>query len=493
METVTLTIDGLTVSGRQGMTILELAQEMGIHIPTLCHDPALRPAGACRVCIVEDENTGRLLASCVTPIGAGMRISTSSPAVLATRRIIIELMMSNHPESCILCDKGNRCQLRRLAADLGVGIIDYDRITSYCQPLDLNPFISRDISKCILCGKCIRADHELVVVGALDYLQRGFASRPATWMDGALEASECTFCGTCVAVCPTGALSESWVTHPGSTTIAIPTVCPYCGCGCPLWAHPCDGELVSVEPRRTEQSPQPTICVRGHYGTDHIHHPDRLTAPLLRGEDGFRPIEWDEALDLLTERLTEIAERFGPKALGFFGSVHCTNEENFLFQKLARWALGSPNVDNGTRLGAVAGLMGLHETLGVAGCTNPISDLANSEVILVVGAHPLSSHPVASYMIKQAIARHGARLIYTNPQEDQLSTMAWLWLPLPVGMESLFLWSLMAVLVREGLCSGIRRGVSLGGWEEFKRQAREMDTSLLERYCGIIELSLIHI
>ncbi|MFH1487030.1 MAG: 2Fe-2S iron-sulfur cluster-binding protein, partial [Chloroflexota bacterium] len=172
METITITLDGREVSGRQGVTVLELAREAGVKIPTLCHDPNLSPLGACRICLVEEERSGALLASCVAPIAPGMVINTSSPRVLERRKVIVELMLASHPDSCLVCDKGNRCQLRQIASDLGIGLLRFQKIPLSARTEEVNPFIERDMTKCILCAKCIRADQELVVEGAIDYVDR---------------------------------------------------------------------------------------------------------------------------------------------------------------------------------------------------------------------------------------------------------------------------------------------------------------------------------
>ena len=201
MQPITITLDGREVSGYPGMTILELAKESGIDIPTLCHDPQLTSVGACRVCLVEDERNGALLASCVAPIASGMVINTHSPRVIERRKTIVKLMLTSHPDSCLVCDKGNRCQLRQIASDLGIGLVELQRIPQMASIEEVNPFLERDLSKCILCAKCIRACQELVVEGAIDYFQRGFTTIPATLNNLPLENSECTFCGTCVALC----------------------------------------------------------------------------------------------------------------------------------------------------------------------------------------------------------------------------------------------------------------------------------------------------
>jgi formate dehydrogenase alpha subunit len=266
VETITIVLNGVEVSGSPGTTILDLARESGVYIPTLCHDPNLTSIGACRLCLVEDERNGALLASCVTPIGAGMTINTNSERVLEHRRKILKLMLASHPDTCMVCNKGNRCQLRKLAAEMGIGLVEYQKIPQPDVIEELNPFIERDLSKCILCGKCIRADQELVVVGAIDYMNRGAQARPATLNDVPLEKAECTFCGACVAVCPTGAIMEKESVYTGTPTDSVTTVCPYCGCGCLISLGIKDGKIVQARPAEDSPVNRGTLCVRGSYG-----------------------------------------------------------------------------------------------------------------------------------------------------------------------------------------------------------------------------------
>ncbi|MBE9501530.1 MAG: (2Fe-2S)-binding protein, partial [Chloroflexi bacterium] len=189
MEEITLSLNGLQVTGRPGTTILELAQQNDISIPTLCYDPHLKPAGACRVCLVENEATGVLLASCVTPIASGMVINTESPKAIEARRTVVELLLASYPDACLICDEGSSCELGKIAFDLGVAEVRYSPMRHYYPIEDTNPFIERDLTKCILCGKCIRGCQELQEVGAIDYAYRGFDSIPATSLEVPLEQS----------------------------------------------------------------------------------------------------------------------------------------------------------------------------------------------------------------------------------------------------------------------------------------------------------------
>ncbi|MCJ7744353.1 MAG: 2Fe-2S iron-sulfur cluster-binding protein, partial [Dehalococcoidales bacterium] len=336
MEAITITLNGREVSGQPGMTILDLASESGVDIPTLCHDSHLDPIGACRICIVEDERSGALMASCVTPIASGMVIHTESPRVQERRKTIIKLMLASHPDSCLVCDKGNRCQLRKVASDMGVGLVEFQRIPQLAAIEEVNPFIERDLSKCILCAKCIRACQELVSEGAIDYLGRGFASKPATLDDLPLEKSECTFCGTCVALCPTGAIMEKDRTYTGTTKTNVRTVCPFCGCGCGISLEVKDNCLVRARPDEDNPLNRGTLCVKGSYGYDFVHSPERLTTPMVKRNGDFEAVSWEEALGVVAEEFKRIGETCGPSSLAVFGSSKCTNEENYLLQRFAR-------------------------------------------------------------------------------------------------------------------------------------------------------------
>lgn len=451
MEAITITLNGREVSGHPGMTILELARESGVAIPTLCHDAHLTSIGACRVCLVEDERSGVLSASCVTPIAPGMVINTESPKVQERRRTIIKLMLASHPDSCLVCDKGNRCELRQIASAMGIGLVEFQRIPLLATIEEVNPFIERDLSKCILCAKCIRADHELVVEGAIDYIHRGFASKPATLNDMPLEQSECTFCGTCVAICPTGALMEKQRTYRGMSATTVSTTCPFCGCGCSVNFEVVDNRIVRARPGRESAVNRGALCVKGSYGYDFVHSPERLRSPLLRVNDGFEKISWEQALDLVASKLNQIKKEHGSNSLAVLGSSKCTNEENYLLQRFARGVLGTNNIDNGSRMYSAASRIGLGWAVGFPGTTNNLDDLEQSEVILVVGANLAASAPIVGYAVKRAVRYKGASLILVDPQQTKLASFAHIWLRPKIGTDVALLNGLARVIVAEDL------------------------------------------
>jgi len=452
LEAITITLDEVEVSGYSGMTILDLARESGVNIPTLCHDPYLTSIGACRLCLVEDERSGALLASCVTPIAPGMVISTHSPRVIERRAVIIKLMLASHPDSCLVCDKGNRCQLRRIASEMGIGLVEFQRIPQSGAIEEVNPFIERDLSKCILCAKCIRADQELVVEGAIDYIHRGPTSKPATLNDMPLEKSECTFCGTCVALCPTGALMEKERSYGGTTTTTVDTVCPFCGCGCSICLEVKGNHLVRVRPGTESPVNRDTLCVRGCYGYDFVYRSsERLTSPQVKVDGSFQAVSWEQALDQVATEFKRIKVDYGSDSLAILGSSKCTNEENYLLQRLARGILGTNNIDNGSRLYSSASRVGLGWSIGFVGTTNSIEEVEQSGVIIVIGANLTISAPAVGYAIKRAVRYKRAKLLLIDPRQTKLAPFAHLWLRPKLGTDVALINGLARVIIKEGL------------------------------------------
>jgi len=433
LETIALTIDGKKIICPAETSILEAAEQNGIKIPKLCYHPDLKPFGACRMCLVEDEKTGRLMASCVTPVASDMAIQTTNERITKHRRNIARLMIAEHPESCIVCTKGNRCQLRWVAAQLGVGETNLYHMPNFKPFEKANPFIIRDLSKCILCGKCIRADHELVVVGAIDFNMRGFTSRPATAHELGLEQSNCTFCGTCVSMCPTGALSAKNTRYVGTPERETVSICGFCSVGCSLAMGATNERIVDVNPAQLPNSVnKATLCVRGHFAHDFLNSPQRLINPLNRkkgkqatGE--LVPLSWDEALGTITKRLLEIKSENGPQSIAFLGSSKCSNEENYLFQKIARVMIGTNNIDNGGYIFGQPLMKVLDEKTAGGYRVNRLADLENAEAILVLGADPNHSVPVVSYYLKKA-AQKGIPLILVDPRKTELAAFASIWL-----------------------------------------------------------------
>ena len=354
IRTIQATINHKPVSAPEGSTILQAARAAGIHIPVLCEHPALEIAGACRVCLVEIEGSPKLAAACSTPLAEGMKILTHSAKVMQTRRTIVELIVARHPANCTTCERNGRCELAKVCAETGVRRSPYSNPKERKKyPLDDgNPFIVRDRNKCILCGRCVRICSAHARYDAVDFKGRSSETMIDPSPEGLLHRSDCVFCGQCVQVCPSGALASKPASHVGRAweTRDVRTVCPYCGVGCELIlkVDVLTGKIADVVSDHLSPTSfnRGRTCVKGRFAWNFVHSDERLTTPLVREGGVFRQASWDEALARVAEGLAKAKREKGPEAVGFLSSARCTNEENYLMQRLAREVMGTNNVDH---------------------------------------------------------------------------------------------------------------------------------------------------
>ncbi len=349
-DTITLTIDGRGVTVPRGATVLEATKAAGVYIPTLCADDDLEPYGACRLCVVEIERVRGLPTACTFPAGDGMMVRTTSPRLDQVRRNIVELLLSDHPSDCLICQQNNRCELQTVAAYLGVRQMRFEGERRAYAIDDSNPFYARDLERCILCGKCVRVCDEIQGRHSIYYAYRGLGTKIAAVMDRPVGQSNCESCGQCVDKCPTGALYPKAHMAFGLPTAETRTICPYCGVGCSLILETRGGLIIGARGDPEGAANQGRTCVKGHFGYEFVNHPDRLTQPLIRKDGELVESSWEEALDLVADRFTEIKGAYGGDAFGVFASAKYTNEENYLAQKLARAVLGTNSVDHCARL-----------------------------------------------------------------------------------------------------------------------------------------------
>ena len=351
MELVKLIIDGKEVKAPAGSTVLQAAESAGIDIPRLCYDPDLSKLGACRLCVVEVEGNRLLPASCVTPVMSGMVVHTESPAVIEARKTILELLIAEHPLDCMTCEKMGACKLADYAYRYGLKESSFEG-EKYGYAIDeSNPFIIRDLNKCILCGACVRACEELTGQDNLSYLHRGFHRKATTAGDVAYIDSDCVFCGQCVAYCPTGAITEKSIAGQARRweIERVRTTCPFCGTGCNFDLAVKDQKVIGVLSNPDSPVNQQSLCVKGRFGWDFIYNENRLTTPLIKKNGKFEHASWDEAFDLIAERLSAVKAQYGPDSFAALSSARCTNEENFLVQKFSRAVMGTNNVDHCAR------------------------------------------------------------------------------------------------------------------------------------------------
>jgi len=354
MPTVNISIDGKKIAAQAGQTILEAAKAAGINIPSLCHHSALVPIGACRVCLVEVAKQRTLQPACTFQVTEGMEVQTRSRSAEEARRFMVELLLSDHPLDCMTCERCGHCELQDLAYQYGLKESRYPGIRHEYEVTDPNPFYERDYNKCILCRRCVRACAEINGVEAIGVISRGFDSKIGAAFDVNMADSPCEFCGMCVELCPTGALVPRQRKGTGREWefAKVATTCSYCGVGCQYYLNVKDNRVVQVTSKWDAPANHGWTCVKGRFGWDYVHHPDRLTKPLVRRtKDG--PLEestWDEALDLVASRLKDTKAQHGPGAFAALTSAKCTNEENYVMQKFARAVMGTNNIDHCARL-----------------------------------------------------------------------------------------------------------------------------------------------
>ncbi|MDP2792226.1 MAG: molybdopterin-dependent oxidoreductase, partial [Rectinemataceae bacterium] len=464
---INLSIDGHTVTIGDGTTVLEAARSIGRKIPTLCWLEGLEGYGGCRLCMVEVEGSkSGVAAACTLPVAEGMKVRTESPEIRALRKTVLEMILAMHPADCFNCKKIGSCELHEYCREYGVVKVETGLEIHGRAPDISHPFFNYDKNKCILCGRCVRVCGELQCSRVLDISKRGGKAQVIADFNQPLGSSSCVSCGNCVSNCPVGALLPKDRAWPGSLYVEkrTRTVCGYCGVGCSLELHTVGNRVVGVEPVRGPAN-QGQLCVKGKFSYHFIDHPDRLTSPLLRKGGEFVPVSWDEALDVLVATMQEVADRHGPDALAGLSSARCTNEENYLFQKLFRAAIGTNNIDHCARLCHASTVTGLAKTMGSGAMTGSISDIDMAELIFVTGSNTTEAHPVIGSRIKQAVAK-GARLIVADPRRIELVTEAELFLQLKPGSNVALYNGMAAVLIEEGLVDRAFVAARTEGYDE---------------------------
>ncbi len=347
-----IVINGTEIQVYGEKTILDVCRQAGIYVPTICHDERLEPYGGCRLCMVEIQGMAKPLAACTTPVQDGMKITTESHNLSRLRRTMLSLLLSNHPNDCLCCEKAGDCALQELAYAYGVKHGEYEGERSNQAVREDNPFITFEPDKCIVCSRCTRICNDVVMAGTINLTGRGFRAMPDTAFGRPRSLENCEFCGQCVSTCPTGALTDRKGRGKGrsSDVRKVKTTCSYCGTGCNFYLHVKDNRVIRVSSDYEAPVNRGNLCIKGRYGYDFIHSTDRLTTPLIRKGGTFEKVSWDEALNLVASKFKELIEKYGPEQVGGFSSSRCTNEENYLLSKWVRCAIGSNNVDNCARV-----------------------------------------------------------------------------------------------------------------------------------------------
>ncbi|PWH14363.1 MAG: formate dehydrogenase subunit alpha [Anaerolineae bacterium] len=507
MATVTLTIDGKKIQAESGQTILQAAQQAKIRIPTLCHHPALPPEGACRICLVEIEKQRSLQPACTFPVSEGLVIHTHSPKVLEARKFSLELLLSDHPLDCMTCQVAGACVLQDLAYEYNVSGERFKGIQHRYEVDTSNPFIVVDRNKCVLCRLCVRACNYANGVEAIGLVLRGFNTHIGFGADSSMQDSPCEFCGSCEAVCPVGALLPKMSVGKGRSwqVKKVRTVCSYCGVGCQLELEIKDNRIVKVNSVWDAPANHGWLCVKGRYGYDYVHHPDRLTKPRVRryllegktkeekGETGWEWVEtdWDTALEITAHKLRAIRDTFGPNSIGILASAKCTNEENYLMNKFARQVIGTNNIDHCARLCHSSTVAGLATSFGSGAMSNSIDDITEqARAIFIIGSNTTEQHPVIGMRIRQAVKQRGARLIVADPRRIEITKFATaqyggLHLRHRPGTDIALLNGLMYIILQNGWEDKDFIAERCEGFEEFQETVKRYPPERVSQITGV--------
>ena len=489
-------LNGRSVEALEGETILEAADRIGVEIPRLCYKEGIRADGNCRACVVEIDGERALAPSCCRYPTDGMKVTSNEGKARHSQEMILELLLADMPDqknSPYSLDS----ELDFWKDKLGV---QTSRFPQRHQPVEdeSHPAISVHLDACIQCTRCVRACREEQVNDVIGYAWRGTHSAIVFDLDDPMGTSSCVGCGECVQACPTGALMPAESVGLKKADEVVPSVCPYCGVGCLLNYHVKDGKLLRVEGRQGPAN-QSRLCVKGRYGFDYVHHPSRLTKPLIRKDgvpktkellnpvnwrDVFREAEWDEALEFAASGLNKVKDHNGSRALAAYGCAKGSNEEAYLLQKLVRTGFGSNNIDHCTRLCHASSVVALLEGIGSGAVSNPFTDVTDSDVIFLIGANPVSNHPVAATFIKNA-TKNGTKLILADPRGSELARHASHFLQFRPDTDVAMLNAMMHTIISEGLADENYVSRYTSGFEELKVNLEDYPPEKVAPICGI--------
>ncbi len=512
-QTVSFKLDEKTIHAFEGETIFKAAKRHGIDIPHLCYKDGLRPDGNCRACVVEIKGERTLAPSCCRNATAGMEVQANSERALKSQKMVLEMLLSDMPDKGYKWNDGDgktddalqHGELSQWAARMDVSVRPALKALRREQPVaDMShPAMAVNLDACIQCNRCVRACREEQVNDVIGYAMRGSHSEIVFDLNDPMGDSTCVACGECVQACPTGALMPKTQVGTQSVDKKVDSVCPFCGVGCLLTYNVKGNEIVSVDGRDGPAN-HSRLCVKGRFGFDYAHSPQRLTVPLIRKadvpkapellgklnrdtahwSDVFREATWEEALALTSGKLSGLRDTHGKKALAGFGSAKGSNEEAYLFQKLVRTGFGSNNVDHCTRLCHASSVAALLEGVGSGAVSNQVNDVEHSDLIFVIGSNPTSNHPVAATWMKNA-AKKGARIVLADPRITDIGKHAWRTLQFKADTDVAMLNALIHTVIEEGLTDQAFIRDRASNYEALRENVKGYSPEAMEPICGI--------
>ena len=505
MSTVEFTLNGQSVQAPAGKSIFNIAKELGIEIPHLCHKEGLEPDGNCRACVVEIDGERTLAPSCCRSATAGMKVQTDSPRAQKSQDMVLEMLLADLPEQGYKWLEDDATaphgELSQWAQSRQVQVRpQLAALRREAVPADLShPAMAVNLDACIQCNRCQRACRDLQVNDVIGLAFRGAHTQVVFDLADPMGGSSCVGCGECVQACPTGALMPK--SHIGAQKVdrEVDSVCPFCGVGCLVTFQVRDEKIISVKGREGPAN-EGRLCVKGRFGMDYIHSPDRITRPLIRKpgvakdvallngqtdwREVFREATWAEALDAAAHPLRDLRDQCGAKSLAGFGSAKGSNEEAYLFQKLVRTGFGSNNVDHCTRLCHASSVAALLEGVGSGAVSNPVRDVEHSDLILVIGSNPTTNHPVAATWMKNA-AKRGTRIVLADPRVTDIGQHTWRTLQFKADTDVALLNAMLHVIVTEGLCNESFLRERADNVAELKAHVLDFTPEAMSAVCGI--------
>jgi formate dehydrogenase major subunit len=475
------TINGRAHEFEKRVSILEACHSIGLEIPTLCHDDRLKPVGACRLCLVEIEGQARPVPACFTTLEDGMVISTHNPVLEHERRMILKMLAQNHTGQTV---QPLEKPFYRYATQYGLSERDFQGTNGSRAVDDSHPYIHVDMSRCIHCYRCVRMCDEVQGQFVWQIVNRGHETRIVPDSRTTLLESSCVSCGGCVDACPAGALEDKSILERGEATNWTTTTCPYCGVGCEMNVGTRENRIVTIRPSRHAPVNAGHLCVNGRYAFDFVSAPDRITEPLIRTNDGWRPASWDDAITFTAQQLRRILNESGSDSIGVLGSARATNEENYLAQKFARVVLGTNNVDCCARVCHTPTAAAMKLMLGTGAATNSYNDIEKARTIMIAGANPTENHSIVGARIKQAVL-NGAQLIVIDPRKIELANYATIHLQPRPGTNIPLLNAIAHTIVKEKLFDREFVAARVAEWDEFSDFVEQFSPENVAPLCNV--------